>query len=263
MSSPNFIEHLHKHGKSGLFLTGIIFFTIGNAFLPLMFYGLALFIPLFFAALPIVGFWLIYAASKKPQKPEKTLAALTLFKIHTIINLVMLCLGVLTTLGVSLVIFFFSDHLGIEFAPIFTALLISMLIILLFIPLYYVPILKILESIKRNIVNNTFNRIRGATTFTIVTFAAATLGLVGIIVAFMSMGAVLAYMDDIMWWLMQELPGADMDGLMALIGVFMASFGLALIIALVNMVGVILCVITLNKLANSLHREEKHVISKL
>ena len=253
MSNLSFIEHLHKHGKSNMFLAGIILFSIGNVVLPLMFYSLALFIPLFFAALPIVGFWFIYAASKKPQKPEKTLVALTLFRVHTIINLVMMCLVVLSVLVIALTLFFLADPLGIDFASIFPALLASTFIMLLLIPLYYVPILRILESIKQNIVNNTFNPIRGLLPFTIVTFITCGLGVLGVIVGFTSMGILLAYMDDGLAWLMQQLPGADMAGLITLGSILMASFGLALVVALASMLGVILCVITLNKFASSLH----------
>jgi len=253
MSSLNFIEHLHKHGKSRLFLAGVILFTIGNALSSIIYFGLAFFIPLILSALPIVGFWLVYAASKRPQKPEKTLAALTLFKIHTIINLVMLCLGIVFIVLISLAASFLSEPLGVDPAPAFPILFAVVSLMLLVIPLYYVPVLKILESIRQNIVNNTFNRIRGVAPFTVITFIACGLGILGIIVAFGSMGVALAFMDDGLAWILGEFPGADMASIVALAGVFMASFGLFLVVALAHMVGVIFCVITLNKFANSIY----------
>lgn len=249
MSSPSFISHLHKYGKSNMFLAGIILFSIGTVVSTLVTWTLLAFIPLALAALPITGLWLIYAESKSPQNHERILTALKLFRIHTIINLVLLCLLAALMLGLSLLSSFLSAELGAELILSIIPSLFFTLIILSLIPLYYVPILNIIKSIEQNIINGTFNPIRGVLPFTIVTFI--YVGLVAFLTALMLVAlgifSVLSINDP-----MLHYPAQDAFSTVAMLPMFIVFIVVLIGPSLASTIGTVLCVITLNRFAKSI-----------
>ncbi|MCL1820517.1 MAG: zinc ribbon domain-containing protein, partial [Oscillospiraceae bacterium] len=100
-----YAERLHSFGGSVLFMVGIILFTAGKLFTTFASFSVWSFFSLMILALPVTGFWLIFAASKMPRLPEKTLTSLTLFKVSIIIDLVVSCIIGLLFVIVSIVLF--------------------------------------------------------------------------------------------------------------------------------------------------------------
>ena len=101
----SFVEKLHSYGKSNMFLVGIILFSVAELFSIFRnFSGFSIF-SLIMLALPVTGFWFIFAASKVPKMPEKTMTALTLFKVSIIIDLVLKCLAAFVMLIASFIVF--------------------------------------------------------------------------------------------------------------------------------------------------------------
>jgi len=255
----SFIEHLHKHGKSGLFLTGIIMFTVGIVISNIMFANVFfIIIPLAIAALPIIGFWLIFAAAKNPKQPEKTLTALVLFKVSMIISLV----GIgLVVLGMLLIFIIMAAVLAVEFGGLPAVILLiaflpAVAIIVLTIIFYYVPVFRILQSIKFNIMHNAFTRIRGVKPFTIFFFIIMAFGVVGGLIGLALIGTFDYFLDDFMNYLILEAPELRpyehliwdaWDGLVP-------SMAISTLFGIVSSVGSALCVVSLNKFANSMPR---------
>ncbi|MCL2376429.1 MAG: hypothetical protein FWC76_03430 [Defluviitaleaceae bacterium] len=244
-TSPSFISHLQRYGRSRLFLTGIILFTIGTTLSTIISWTLLAFIPLALAALPIIGFWLIYASSKNAEKPEKVLTALTLFKVHTIITLVLMCLLAMLITLLSLATYFGGAGTSADLAfSLFAALIMFSLI-----PLYYVSILNIIKSIRQNIINNTFNPIRGVLPFTIITFIYVGFFVLAIVVMLVLMGiSGLLAINEPMWY----YPTQDVFSGVAMMSMLMMFVVFVSVIYLSGMVGTVICVIILNRLAKSI-----------
>ena len=249
--TAGFIEYLHRHGGSTLFLTGIILFTVGTALTSIITFSFLSILSMALVALPIIGFWLMYAASKNPSEPEKTLPALTLFKVHTIITLVLVCIGagLVTIVGIILTVAF-----GAEFGGgIAVATLIGFLVVAgifaLFIVFYFVAILKILKDIRRNIIENVFKPIRGVTSFTIFTFVMIGLGFIGILIGFVALGFATSIIDELIWY------APEFAMLDTVIYGAMAVNAISVISSLVTSIGTVICVIALNKFASGMPRE--------
>ena len=171
--SITFIQHLHQHGRSKLFFWSTLLFTIGgtlNAAISADFFAIFTLIPI---TLPIIGFWLIYATSKNPKMPEKTLPSLTLIKIYTIFGLVLISILILLmlSLGVGMMA---TMHLWappeMEVASISILLIVTAMVMILSIIFYFVPAFKILKDIRKGILQNSITTIRGIRPFTIATY---------------------------------------------------------------------------------------------
>ena len=262
--SPFFLDHLHKHGRSGLFLTGIILFSIGSIMASIFALNIFAIPALLLTSLPVIGLWLIYTAAKNPQIPEKTLPALTLFKVHAIASMVFI---IVSMVGVFALLFFLFNFMALAFGAedimiIFNIILIvsaviAAVIIGLFIAFYYVPILKIIKSIRHNIENNTFSPIRGVLALTIMAsisvLAAALSSLMGL-ATLPFMGAAYTDMADL-----QQLMGgysSEIDWLFPLLTTATSSGLLAFsyFFTLVNMAGTVILIIVLNKFAYGMPR---------
>ena len=260
--SGGFIQHLHIQGKSGLFLTGIILFTTGTVFTLFTSFSFFSIIPLILSALPIVGFWLIFAASRKPVLPEKTLTALTLFKIHTIFYLVLISLAALVLL-VSLILasagmaYFGGLSLMAILAP-FVLVAVFFVVVIVF---YYVAILKIISSIRTNIIHNTMNPLRGVTPFSIIALLMAG---IGILVSFgiLAFIGVMGHIIDI--WIHElihltllatqqfvylGIPSMVWDAVTSAILDIVPALTMALLFSIFTYAGTILLVMSLNRLA--------------
>ncbi|MCL2376428.1 MAG: hypothetical protein FWC76_03425 [Defluviitaleaceae bacterium] len=260
-----FIDHLHKHGKSGLFLTGIILFSIGNVISSILVLNIFSIPALLLMALPIIGFWLIYAAAKSPRRPERTLPALTLFKIYTIAHLVLVTISMAAAF---VLLFFLFRFMAVEFGAqdmmiVFNiVLLVSAAIVAaimaLFIAFYYVPILNIVKGIKHNIENNAFAPIRGVLPLTITTsiavFAGASSAFMGLVTtALMGVGYANT-MDDLQYIMDWYSPEMDWLGPLMMLNMSIGRLAMSHFFSLVGMVGVVILLVALNKFASSMAR---------
>jgi len=248
--AASFTAHLHKHGSSTLFLVGIILFTAGNALTSIIAFSFLSIFQMALLALPIIGFWLIYAASKTPSEPEKTLPALTLFRVHTIISLVLLCIVAGLFALVALIL---SVALGAEFGggAAVGALVLFLIvagIIALFIVFYFVAILKIIKDIRRNIIENVFKPIRGVTSFTVFTYIMIGFGLLGTIIGFVALGIATSFIDELIWY------APELMILEPVLYGAMAVNAISVLFSLASSIGVVICVVVLNKFVSGMPR---------
>ena len=166
----SFIKQIHEYASSQLFFIGILLFSIGTGFslLTTGFFGIL------FSALPIIGVWLIWLESKNLEpnahrKGEKTLMAILLFKITTIAMIVISIIAVaIIPIGLAFVIL-------VE--PIAAWILLIILPIIAYIAFYYISVIKVLNSIRDNIKNNTFKPIYMANLFLIFSFIGIGFGI--------------------------------------------------------------------------------------
>jgi len=262
--SGGFIQHLHEQGKSGLFLAAIILFTAGNVFAQFMVFSAFSILSLLFVALPIVGFWLIFAASKNPTLPEKSLTALTLFKVYTIISLVFIALAALIVIAATVIsIIFANEFFGdlslflMVIAPLFIA------VIIIYIAIFYcVCILRILKSIRENIVNNTMNPLRGVTPFSIITILMVSFGILASFISLAIMGIMTPLIND----LLDEIAHAiallpqgqavfiNMMDIESMLRNLLSTMTFTVLFGVLTQIGTILLVVSLNRLASSIKR---------
>lgn len=166
-----------------MFLIGICLFSAGhffNAFAGLLAMNWLRFLGLFLLALPITAFWLIFASSKIPKLPEKTLPALTCFKIYVIINFVLQCFlglmlliaGVLAFLEGAASRFNTTTYylIGIGF---FIFAVISLVAHIL----CYRFTLSVLASLRQSFFSNVIVPIKGIVPFTILTYISVGLAI--------------------------------------------------------------------------------------
>jgi MFS family permease len=261
----SFRERLHSYGGSNLFLVGIILFSVGHLISLISTLGIFTVTALPTVVLILTGFWLIYAASKAPKLPEKTKTALVLFKVNTIIGLVISSLVTLIVFLASCVIIIASIALsqgyyassesvalmivGILFLP-FSGILVVYIVI------YYKALLKLLSGIQRGISSNVFVPLPGIKAFTVITYIAVGIAALG---AFVMLGIAVSgplYTYDMYYW-MHDLPWESQQILGSFIGSFygIASLALSSLSTLITQAGTVLCVIVLNRFNNSLKRE--------
>ena len=191
----SYAERLHSFGRSGAFLLGVILFTIGSLFSLFMNFTVLSIISLLLLSLPIIGGFLIFAASSSPRLPEKILPALTLYKVSTIIELVFFCI----IMGVVIIAMIILSAAGAFFdATLGAIVIISALIIIgifvLYLILYYVSILRIINGVKGGLLSNKFAPLRGITPLMVVIIIAAVFSLIG---SFIAIGASGFYSDII------------------------------------------------------------------
>lgn len=223
--APNdFIRNFHYFGNSGMFLAGISMYTAGSAFAQLAALGLGSIIGLPLAALPIIGFWLIYAASKTPSYPEKSLTALTLFKVSVIIGLVVSALGVLALLIGALLLF--GLWAGGAFLMLIGAGVGGAVLFL-----YYKAILQCLGAIRAGLEGSHRGGLPGFSTMRVLLFIVIGFSMLGSLMALAAHGFVSRLMSDIMF-------GDVLAGM--LFGSPLYAF-----MSLAGDVGVILCIVVL------------------
>ena len=244
---------MHKYGGSGLFLLGIVLFTLGSLaphFISFNIYGI---LTLILQALPIIGFWLVFAASRSPKLPEKTLPALTLFKISVIITFVAFCLVALLLLILSIVAMATGSALGFSIATILgIVLLIITAIVLLFVIIYYSSVLRVINGIRRHIIGNIMEPLRGANTFSILTFIFIGISILSVILSLFSFSAIDSYISG----LLTDIPHEASD----VIAQFMPSSSditLSSLLSLASGLGTLFCVATLSKFNSSIKRNTK------
>jgi len=259
-----FVERMHQYGSSTLFFVGCILFTAGTALglvTSLRFFNF--FSPIFIAwsVLPVIGVWIIYSASINPQPQERTLTALTIFKVITMIMIVLTCIGFgLAGLG-GLIGLIASVASGEAFiiVTVFIVLAITIAIAALYLRFYLIALNRVITSIRDGIYTGYSREIRGAGSFTVWSYVIIGFSILGSLLSFALFGLG-GFMDEFINYFNQgfaegfyESAGIVPDFDLAS---FMPPFGmLSLLVSLASSVGMILLIATLGRFAESLKRE--------
>jgi hypothetical protein len=246
-ASPSFTDRLHDYAGSTLFFIGILLFAAGGVASICVKPDLSSIIFLVLLAIPAIGFFLMYAASKAPKLPERTLSALVLFKVTAILNLVSSCLAVLSILFLSFSFIFniFYDWAFFEplsdFLRIIGLLMLPVAVIIaVFSIIYFKFTMDVLGGIKKGIALNTFNPLPRIRVFTVLTCI-----IVGLMVLLAATGATsLSMLDGFVNNIFYQLGGTETYS--------MVSIALSTIFTLVESAGVIICVVVLNRFNKSL-----------
>ena len=179
----NFAKHLYSFGGSNAFLVGTLLYTIASVlsvFVAAILAGdgfVGIFSSIFslpFLAVPIIALWMIYAYSKSSAPAQKLFPALTLIKVAGILQIVVsgfIALAGVVFLLITPFMAFVPGHYTAVFGVIFAVAGILMLALAaVFIIFYDVPILRMSDGIKQNLIADTFTPIRGVKPFTICSF---------------------------------------------------------------------------------------------
>ena len=247
----SFAERLHSFGRSRGFLIGALLFTVGTAVNILRTFTVFSVFVIALVSLSIIGVWMIYAASSRPKLPEKTLTALTLFKISTIIQLVLFCLalaGVLILFAVLGIVVALEEPALVVFIIIGAVFVIG--IFAAYIVFYYVSILRILSGIRNGIVNNVFTPIKGIVPLMVVVIVMTALNIIFNLIAIAASSFITNY---VFTEIIREMPfeyRAVMSELLVMPGTGSMLLGLLMLI-LIN-VGVIMCIAALHSFNNSI-----------
>lgn len=247
----SFIEKLHNSAGSVLFLVAICLFSGGaviNAFLNFS-DGLGLlvgFLGLGILALPITGFWMMFAASKVPKLPEKTMTSLKLFKASIIIDLIIMCLVGVLFLIAAIAMFSLAANATFAAGELTTTGIVLFLIaagIVVFNIIYFLKAKGVINAIDRNIIHNTSYPIADVKVFSILTYIGVGFAVIGAIIPAVAISAIHN--------VVRNLP----FGMDFIVGSFLPSVAMTTFIALLTMVycaGIIIMVIVLNQFNDKL-----------
>ena len=250
----SYAERLHSYGRSGAFLVGVILFTVGSVFSLFINFTVFNIISLLLLSLPVIAGFLIYAASTSPRLPEKILPAMTLYKVSTIIELVLYCI-VMAVVIIALIILsaaggFYDAALG---AVIVVIALLVIGIFVLFLVLYYVSILRIVNGIKNGIMSNMFAPLRGVTPLMVIVVIMAAFSLIGSIIMIGASGFYGEFINEIYrelrWEFGPDAASVFMD--------FIPTIGTGALTAsmffnIATYVGMIMCISVVSKFNNTL-----------
>ena len=250
-ASGSFVERLHNYGKSNIFLIGIILFTVGNLFVIFRVLNIYSIISIILMVLPIIGFWLIFVASKMPKVPEKTMTALTLFKVSIIIGLVlsgfvalvMLILSVVFIAGAGVDPSYYTGYLNGSYMIILGIMfLIIVAIAVTLIVIYYRSVLMLISGIRKGIANNSFNPLPGIKTFSIFTYIIVVFAVLSTLLMAVSAGSINTLMNDAY---------GSIEAIKPYISSYTVS-AFSIVSTLASNAGIVICVIVLNRFNNSL-----------
>ncbi|MDR0326168.1 MAG: zinc ribbon domain-containing protein [Oscillospiraceae bacterium] len=249
----SYTEKIHGFGGSVLFLVGIILFSAGHLFSAFMNFNIQNIFNLMLLALPITGFWLIFAASKTPAMPEKTLPALTLFKVYVIINLVIMCLYALLCLIASIALFYVAGEVGNSYYSSGQGVLagigfVGLLItggIVTFSIIYFRATLKVVGGIRNGIERNTFDAIPDISVFSILSYIGIGFSVLNGLMTAASFRAI----NEALWSLPSDIGNIIRPLLMGGSG---STATFYVFFSLVASAGTVICIIVLNQFNNSL-----------
>ena len=243
----SYAELAHESGGSILFLIGICLFTAGHVFSAFtnLFAGNWLgFLVALLLALPITAFWLIFASSKVPKLPEKTLPALTCFKVYVIINFVIMCILALILLIAGALLFMAGADMRFGATTLYLLGVVCVIaagVIVTIHVLYLRAILGVLDSIRQSFYSNIMAPLKGIGTFTVLTYISVGLTVFGSIttavIAFQLRRALALLPDFFLSFI--DFPS-------------MAPVILDTIFTLVICGGIVVCVVALNMFNNKI-----------
>jgi len=230
-------------------MIGIILFSAGNLFSIFANFSWTSIFSMLILALPVTGFWLIFAASKAPKLPEMSLNALKLFKVYAIIALVQSCFSGLLFLIGAIILFVSSSalsSLGVSggiaaFAGII--LLIAAGAVVAVAVLYFKAILKILANLLNGVTQNVFVPLPDIKMFTLLTYISVGLSAVGALASMIISIVVGSYISAVT----SMLP--DFIGSMVQ-NIFGTGLPLDEFFTLAGLAGIVICVLVLNKFNN-------------
>ena len=208
-------------------------------------------------ALPVIGFWLLFAASKRPSIPEKALPALTLFKVSVVIGLAAICLIVLLLLVVSIALLIAANGTSGIFNINSAALVIVGVVFLVitccfavYFFFYYKSLLGLLNGIRKGIVFNSFVPLPGVKVFSVMTYISIGASVLGLINSAISLNLVNNLAANSLW---NNIPSEYINIFERIVPSF-ANVALSSVFSIAANAGVILCVIVLNRFSNSITR---------
>ena len=238
-----FIELFHEFGSSIIFMIAIILFSAGALMTRFLSFTVWTIFDLAIVGLPIAGFWVIFAASKMPKMPEKSLVALTLFKVSIIITLVFTGLAALAAVIVAIITFLAASQIGGQ------AIAIGLIAILVaggmvtFIVIYFKAVLTMLGGIRNGLMTNGFVPLPEIKTFTILTYIMVGFSVLGAIVGIIATFALNALLGPVLYM----LPGFLAD---IVWGMFPSPAVVAFttLFELAYNAGIVVAIVVLNKL---------------
>jgi len=247
----SFAELMHSFGASVIFLVAICLFTAGGLFEIFMSFSVWSVLSLGLLALPVSGFWLIFAASKQPKLPEKTLTSLTLFKVSIIITLVFTAIAALGGIIAGILLFAAAgaatSYAGAGGGAVTAAGLFALLIAagaVVFIVIYFKAVLKILTGIRNGLTYNSFTPLPEMKRFTILTYIMVGFAVLSAIMT----AAAIGLMHNVLGMLPDFLYSAMASMLLA----SPATAALNLLLTLSYNAGIVMCIIVLNQFNNKL-----------
>jgi len=241
-NSNNFFTGLfHSVFSSTTFLVAIILLTGGKLLNFFISFNTTNLLTLMLSALPVIAYWLIYAASKAPKLPEKSLPALTLFKIEAIINLIGECVVALIMLIASIILFRLSTGLGLLML-VLTGILTTWAVV--FVRAY----LQVLLSLRNGITYNSVGSLQGIKTYSIMSYISIGLSALIVLITAMSaaaIGALYGSIKDMLSFLPSEI-----TSLLPSLGRSAVTF--STLFTLASSAGQIIAIVVLNQFNNSL-----------
>lgn len=232
----SFVHHIHNIGKSNLFLAGIILFSAGSILSIFSGFNATMgILSLFLNAMPVIALWLIFAASTRPMMPEKTLTALTLFKITAVFMLFSAGLMIPTLVILFLETFLFTPYPIIGPPHVSTTYITLVAAYVAVSLLYYIPLLKILSNIRQSIIFNTIHPVHIVRLFTVSAVLMVIFRISSSI--FLATVGIYALMDNSAWFINSLMQG------------LLTATTLSIVSNLVISAGIIILVICLNKLS--------------
>jgi len=169
----NYTDRIHNFGVSSPFMIGAILYTIGGLMLPIILgifinhsLGFLGFGAVLFSLPPVIALWMIYIASKSPKPPEKSLTALTLFRLTFFMHL-----GIIAAIAAGLALRFGMDGQALFGLSIFEStldlvlILVGLAVVVLYVTFYYGSLFSILKGIRDNIYSNAFEPLTGLGAF--------------------------------------------------------------------------------------------------
>ncbi|MCL2386573.1 MAG: hypothetical protein FWC89_03380 [Defluviitaleaceae bacterium] len=253
--AETFVDRVFSITNSSLFFIAVLLFTISGSILVLMNFGIASLLTLepVIMILAMVGFWMIFSASKDPRNPKRVLSALTVFKVAIIMGLVIFCIA----MGIILLALLILTVVGFVTEPIIgiisiLGILFLVMLIVIMILFYYMAVLNIIGGIRRNIEHNAFKPIRGVLPFTIISAIGIFFELIGAILMLIFAGLFSTMMGDL--FMMGDLAGYVDPHMFdtSMMGIFSGIFAVTAIIGGVMSIAQICFLVLLNKLNSGL-----------
>ncbi|MCL2079140.1 MAG: zinc-ribbon domain-containing protein [Oscillospiraceae bacterium] len=258
----SFVENAHRFGSSALFLVGIILFTVGaviNAFMNISTGNIFSILGMGVIALPITGGWMIYAASKNPQIPERTLSALKVFKAYIVIIFIA-AIAISIFIGYQSTVMFkaaneyrnytyvsgygsgyvFGDQIS-TLETIGGTLIVAAIATFIIGAIYFTAQRNVISDLTYRIEHNSFGVIEGVTKLSVLTYISVGVSALGLAIAGAATANARASYGSYGWLL------DDFD-----IAMFQTFSGGAIFFSLMASAGTVLLVVVLNQFNNSL-----------